>query len=416
VTAAALRDPSAASPTGTPVPVDRTTGAGVGTSGISGFVPSPEAALLLRAARMAGDAGDFAAPGIDPARLMALAERHRMIPLLHRHLRAASLPAEVAAGLRARAAAEARRSLALAGELRRVMDALDSAGAAALAYKGPPLAIQAYGELSLRSFADLDLLVRPADVPRALAALARAGYHDTLGLAGARERWFRRVDGDYPLLHRSTRTLVELHARVSTLRFGVDVDTDALLRRARTVAIGGAGVRTLGDDDLLLVLFVHGAKHRWRRLEWLAAVAALLRAGRGDAVRVLEHASALRARRTVLLGLHLADALLGAPVADEVKREIAADAEIASLAADVVARMFGAEPVEEGDDTRGNLRFNLRLRDGAAERAKYVARWLFGPTPEDWKAVDLPDALFPLYRVVRPLRLLARHGRAGGGG
>jgi hypothetical protein len=364
---------------------------------------------------MAGGAEALAAPGVEWPRLMALAERHRMIPLLHRHLRHAALPAAAAEALRARAAAEVRRSLRLAGELRRLMEALETAGVQALAYKGPPLALQAYGDLSLRSYLDLDLLVRPGDVPRALAALAAAGYRDTLALTPARERWFRRVDGDYPLLH-ADGTLVELHARVSTLRFGVDIDTDALLRRAVHVPVGGGEVRTLGDDDLLLVLFVHGAKHRWKRLEWLAAVSALLRAGRGDVDAVLRAATGLRARRTVLLGLHLAHEFLGAPVAEEVRREIAADAEVASLAAEVRARMWGAETESEGGDTRANLRFNLRLREGAAERARYVARWLFGPTPEDWRAVHLPDPLFPLYRVLRPFRLLARHGRAGGEG
>jgi hypothetical protein len=381
----------------------------------SGEIPdhgrSPEAALLLDAA--AGAGAGTVVDGIDGARLLALAGRHRMIPLLHRHLRGSGLPQPVAARLRARNAEEVHRTLRLAGELLRLMDALSSAGVEALAYKGPALAMRAYGDLSLRSFVDLDLLVRPDDIPRSLAVLADAGYASALRLSPAQERWFRRVDGDYPLVHPGTDTVVELHARVSSLRFGMPVDTDALMRRSQTVAVGGGEVRTPGDDDLLLVLFVHGAKHRWKRLEWLAAVAALLRAGRGDVATVLARAAELRARRTALLGLHLAHTLLGAPVDDGVKREIAADAEIASLAAEVAERMFGPEGETEGAETRGNLRFNLRLREGAAERARYVARWVFGPGPEDWKWRPLPDALFPLYRLLRPLRLLARHGRAG---
>lgn len=372
---------------------------------------SPEASLLLGAA--AGGAGTAVVAGVDWTRLMALAERHRMIPLLHRHLRGSDLPEPFAAGLRARNAGEVHRALRLAGELIRLMDALSSAGIEALAYKGPALAMRAYGDLSLRSFVDLDLLVRPDDIPRSLAVLADAGYAPALRLSPAQERWFRRVDGDYPLVHPGTDTLLELHARVSSLRFGMPIDTDALMRRSQIVAVGGGEVRTLGDDDLLLVLFVHGAKHRWKRLEWLAAVAALLRAGRGDVDAVLARAAELWARRTALLGLHLAHALLGAPVDDAVKREIAADAEIASLAAEVTERMFGPEGETEGADTRGNLRFNLRLREGAAERARYVARWVFGPGPEDWKWRPLPDALFPLYRLLRPVRLLGRHGRGG---
>ncbi|HEU4556419.1 MAG TPA: nucleotidyltransferase family protein, partial [Longimicrobium sp.] len=322
----------------------------------------------------------------------------------------------VAATLRDAHRLQLHHALAMAGELRRLLDLLSSGGFEALAYKGPALAAAAYGDLSLRTFADLDLLVRPDDVPRALEVLGKAGYASALALSPAQERWFRRVDGDYPLVHRDTGALVELHARVSSLRFGMPIETAALIRRSRTVALGGGEVRTLGDDDHLLVLCVHGAKHRWQRLEWLAAIAALLRAGRGDVGTVLARAAELRARRTALLGLHLAAELLGAPVPEAVSREVAADAGLRALAAEAVERMLGPEPGDDGAETRANLRFNLRLRDGAVDRARYVARWLFGPGPEDWRWTHLPDALFPLYRVLRPVRLLARHGGAEGRG
>jgi putative nucleotidyltransferase-like protein len=367
--------------------------------------------LLLRAARLE-DWGDGDLTAIDWPLLFDLAERHRMLPLLHRHLRDAPLPTEAAAELSARNRAEAHRALRLAAELRRLLAALAADGVEALAYKGPALAVRAYGDLSLRSFVDLDLLVRPGDVPRALAALDAAGYAQALDLSPAQERFFRRVDGDYPLLHRDTELLVELHARVSSRRFCMPITTDALMRRAQPVAVGGGEVRAPGDDDLLLVLCVHGAKHRWKRLESLAAVAALLRAGRGDLATVLARAAELHARRTVLLGLALARRLLGAPLSNYVAREIEDDAGLAALADEAERRLFD-DDAGDGDETAANLAFNLRARDGVLDRARYAVRWAFGPSPEDWRWVHLPDALFPLYRVLRPLRLLMRHGRGG---
>jgi hypothetical protein len=370
--------------------------------------------LLLRAARMETAGDDASLAGIDWPTVFALAERHRMISLLHRHLADASLPVDAAAELRARNRVEVHRALRLAAELRRLLAALDAAGIEALAYKGPALAVQAYGDLSLRSFVDLDLLVRPDDVPRALAVLGAEGYAPALELTPAQERHFRRVDGDYPLVHHDTGLLVELHARVSSARFCMPVETDALMSRAATVRVGGDAVRTLGDDDLLLVLCVHGAKHRWKRLEWLAAVAALLRGQRGDVAAVLARAAEVRARRTVLLGLSLARRLLAAPLPPPVEREIDADAGLAALADEAERRMFG-EAGDDGEETIANLAFNLRARDGAMDRARYAARWLFGPSPEDWRWARLPDALFPLYRVLRPVRLLMRHGGRRGG-
>jgi hypothetical protein len=368
-----------------------------------------EREILLRAARLDAPAAEIDWSSVDWPRLVAMASRHRMIPLLHRHLSGAAIPPEAAAELAALNRAEAHRALELAAELRRLMAALAAAGVEALAYKGPALAVQAYGDLAARSFVDLDLLVPPDDAPRALGVLDAQGYARAMALTPARERAFRRVDGDYPLVHQARGHLVELHARVSTLRFAMPIDTDGLLRRAVSVRVGGGQVRTLGGDDLLLVLCVHGAKHRWKRLEWVAAVAALLCARGGKVAPVLAMASAVHARRTVLLGLSLVHRLLGAPVESDALREIAGDAGLAELAAEAEAVLFGDEI--EGDDTAARMRFNLRARDGAMDRARSAGRWLFAPSPEDWGWVSLPDALFPLYRVLRPVRLLVRHGR-----
>ncbi|MFL5542422.1 MAG: nucleotidyltransferase family protein [Longimicrobiaceae bacterium] len=385
--------------------------------------PSPahrtaELTLLLACARLTLSPDEAArvrqtASTVDWSAMLALARRHRLIPFLHRHLKDAPLPRAAARELLALQREEVNRALRMASVLRRRLDALAAAGVEALAYKGPALAMQAYGELGMRSFVDLDLLVRPDDVPAAIAALWVEGYLPGLALSPAQERWFRRMDGDYPLVHRGTRLLLELHARVSSERFCMPISTDALIGRSATVPLGGGRVRTLGDDDLLLVLAVHGAKHRWKRLEWVAALAELLRAGRGDVGAALRLASGVHARRTLLLGLALARRLLDAPLAEEVVREIEDDAGLAALAAEAEGRMFGEE-AQDGEDTAANLRFNLRARDGAVDRARYAARWLFAPTPEDWRWAHLPDALFPLYRVLRPVRLLLRHGRGGG--
>ncbi|HST61534.1 MAG TPA: hypothetical protein VLK84_22700, partial [Longimicrobium sp.] len=165
------------------------------------------------------------------------------------------------------------------------------------------------------------------------------------------------------------------------------------------------------DDDLFLALCLHGAKHRWARLEWLACATALAIRADLDLPSLLLAANGIGARRTVLLALRLARDALGLALPHAIHRSIDADPALAALAEEARGLWFAAEA--EGDETPANLRFNGRLRDGTADRARYAARWLFLPSPEDWAWVRLPDALAPLYRVLRPLRLAARYGRRG---
>src|SRR5215207_3754046 len=106
----------------------------------------------------------------DWERVVRLAGRHKVLPHVYRALREGfrdSAPAEALQRLEDEAGANARRNLMLTGRLLKLLTLLAAAGVEAVPFKGPLLALSAYGDSSMRQFADLDLLVRPADVPRA---------------------------------------------------------------------------------------------------------------------------------------------------------------------------------------------------------------------------------------------------------
>jgi hypothetical protein len=396
--------------------------------------PRPEHALLLAVARgpLTPSPIHPVAEAVDWDGFLALAERNRLLPLAHRLLaEREDVPETVRSRLRAFFAENGRRALGMAAELRRLLGEMQAADVPALAYKGPTLASRAYGHLALRTCSDLDLLVAPDDVPAAAGVLAQAGYASVYRFTPAQDAVFRRTDGDYPYHHPRTGALVELHCHVSSLRSGVALPSAELIARARPVPVGGGEVRAPADDDLFLALCLHGAKHRWSRLEWLAAAAALAVRAALDLDAVLRRAVELGAGRTVRLALLLMRDALDLPLTSSIDHALAADRALAPLAAEASALWFAVDGRERAEsptfalshsrtfappgDTAANLRFNLRLREGAARRARYAAGWLFTPTPEDWAWARLPDAASGLYRALRPLRLGVRYGLRRGG-
>jgi len=58
------------------------------------------------------------------------------------------------------------------------------------------------------------------------------------------------------------------------------------------------------------------------------------------------------------------------------------------------------------------FRLMLRLREHNSDRLRFLHRLIFTPGPGEWDAVRLPEALSPLYRLVRLSRLTARVLRA----
>jgi hypothetical protein len=119
---------------------------------------------------------------LDWTSLIRLALRHRVLPLVYRGLQTFSadlIPPAIHAQLHHHYHANAQRNLLLAGTLLKLLRVLETHRIPAIPYKGPVLALAAYGNLALRQFGDLDLpdlLVRKQDAERATDLLLTQGY------------------------------------------------------------------------------------------------------------------------------------------------------------------------------------------------------------------------------------------------
>ncbi|WP_166178499.1 nucleotidyltransferase domain-containing protein [Rubrobacter tropicus] len=349
-------------------------------------------------------------------RLLRAAYGHGVAPLLHSRLGGFSqaMPPEVLERLRAHFGVARARNLYLAGELLKLLGVLEGHGITALPYKGPVLAVSAYGDLSLREFGDLDVLVRRRDALGAKRALAALGYRPWSTLDPAQEAALLRYEREYPLT-RENGTVVELHWTVAPAAVSFMLDCEEMWGRAVRAPFGGPGVRTLSPEDTLLVLCVHGTAHLWERLCWIRDVAGLLECPTGlDHELLLARARASNAKRALLLGLSLASDLLGAELPGNIRRAADADGKVRVLAARAHDRLHEsllASAVREGG-TEGSERraFQSSALDRHRDRLRYRIRRITAPGPADWEAVPLPEKLVPLYPLIRPIRLAARQG------
>ena len=344
---------------------------------------------------------------IDWPKFLALARRHGLEALAYRNLEAGTIPEQIRNQLQQRYQANLLSNLVVAEQLVRLVADFEKAAIAGLAFKGPTLAVCAQGDLALRTFSDLDFLVAKPDIPRARELLLGLGYEELEDMPPHLERRspffshfeFRRL---------ANGTLVELHQLIVPEAFGFPTDFAALSRRSQRVALNGHEVPALGNEDLLLVLCVHAAKHRWPTLGMVGDVAALVRSHpEMDWSYVLEQADRTHTRRILLLGLLLAAELLGAPVPEMFRQRANADPAVVRLVGDI-RRQLAADAGERGR-WWFFLRFNLLVRERRWDGWRFCLRTIFSPTLADWEALRLPPPLSFLYPVFRPFRLLARH-------
>jgi len=370
----------------------------------------PEVELLLCCARPGADPARaerirvLIQEGVDWDRLLRLARQHSVMPLLYQRLSAAcpeSVPQGLLDRLRGRFQANARRNVFLTKELLRLLSLLEAHGIPAIPLKGPTLAVSAYGDLALRQFSDLDILVPRQDVASAGDLLIAQGYHprdhqtDAQKIAALQVRFHRQFV-------RSDEALVELHWGLIDWQFSFSFDLDRVWERFETISLLGTEVRSLSPEDLLLFLCVHAAKpgHRWRRLGWICDVAGLLHAHPGlDWGRVMAEAQRLGSERRLLLGLRLAGDLLGTLLPEPVRGRMQSDPVVQMLAAQVCGRLGGST---DNRHTLEGPRFDLQVMERRRDRARFLLRSALTSTAIKW-ALRSPVGL-----LIRPYRLLER--------
>ncbi len=302
------------------------------------------------------------------------------------------------------------RNLLLTGELLRLLNLFAAQGVRVIPFKGPTLAAYAYGNLALRQFVDLDLLLTPADLPRAGELLRQQGYRSGLTLAPAEEDAYLASIGQMPFVKNGRSCMVELHAQIAPRDFHFPLGLKRLGPRLRPLSLNGKEVSALAGEDLLLILCAHGAKHLWMSLGWICDVAELLRVHPAmNWPAVFEEARFLRCERILLLGLLLAHDLLEAPVPQELAARARAAPTVRTLMAQVCRQMF-----RERDSGTGGLQnafFQLRVRERLRDGFRYTLSLALTPTVADWTALHVPASLSFVHYLYRPVRLAGKYGR-----
>src|ERR1044072_7017895 len=335
-----------------------------------------------------------------------LARRHSLVPLVFSQLDAPVkefVPPEVLQRFRKNYQENAARNLIFANELTSLLKALADVGVYAIVFKGPALAVSAYGDLALRRFVDLDVMVRRADVARAIEVISDNGY--TSGRLLNAEQQELLVRTQHNLQFKRERLIVELHWQVSSDLFASSVTAEELWQNLKTVQLNKTEVKTLATEDLLFALCVHGSRPLWASLAWSCDLDRIIATGENiDWPRLMNRARKAKAERMFLLGPALAARLLGTRLPDAVTKAIANDRQIAAIGDEIYERLL--DGTEQQPHRLGTIfHYNYRIRSDWRSRMRYC-RHILAPTDSYLQSVRLSKPLHFVYYLLRPLRLL----------
>ena len=381
-------------------------------------VQSPEFELVLACVRWPIDAADAARIRVlaqQPLRwphLLKIVHHHQVASLVSRNLEACAagfVPQEPLSALRSSAVQNAHTCFQGISELVRLLRLFREQHVELRVLKGAPLAVEAFGDATLRGIGDIDLLVREMDITRADEILCAEGYfrfERESWLTPRRMRSYLAHQKDFTYENPGSGMAIDLHWRLfrnRCLPFNAGLEDAGLA----WLQIGPEPVPTLPSESLFLYLCVHGALDGWLRLKWLADIAALLRKMSPEQLGAIARAAITRqVLPEFSAAILLCQQMLGF---DQVPPECLdpeepAVARILCLANRLLASNDHC-PVRDRISSTTWFLNEFLLHSSLRYRAELIERSLF--RPRVWQKLSLPDALFPLYAFLSPPEWLA---------
>lgn len=329
---------------------------------------------------------------------LQLVKHHRVYPLIYMKLKdidKGSIPENMMQILYGEYRKNTLQMLQLSGEMEKISRIFIENQIQLLFLKGPVLAYDLYGDISLRTCRDLDILVPRKDIEKAENLLLDLGYINEEGPILLNERKWKNHHTEYS--HPKKGIQVEIHWRLHMPPMK-EPTFNELWKRKRSITFTNYPIFFLGEEDLFLHLVVHGARHAWFRIRWLKDIDQIVKKGM-DLKKVNLLIRKYKYRNMVGQTYILAAQLLNSPIHGGM--EVLTNKKNAESLAKK-AYLYITSSKKFSYDTRYLFSLNSTLR-----KFLYLII-LFYPNSLDMKTLKLPKAFHFLYFLLRPFLWIKR--------
>jgi hypothetical protein len=278
----------------------------------------------------------------------------------------------------------------------------------AIAFKGPTLAQLAYGDITLRQYVDLDILVDEKDLYYSAMILKSINIEADLSLEFLKNDILIKVGSDFSLFHKYNNIHLELHWNLFRELLN-EKRKKFISSNQLSIDINGKRINTLDYDYLLIYLCVHGSKHLWERIEWIMDLDKLIRKGNFDWNLMINISKELKVYNMFLLGICLTDELFNTKIPLSIKNEYKINNKINKLKIKILNLIDSQIMHQEKEEKIMILKFRIIMQmfDSKKESIKYMLSVIFKPTHYDVYFINISKPFSFLYYLVRPIRYIS---------
>jgi predicted nucleotidyltransferase len=341
---------------------------------------------------------------IDWNKFLELAIHHRVYSFIYPKLKEIDetlIPVYVMGNLQRHFKINTFQMLHLSGEMEKVSQLFIENEIRPIFLKGPVLAYDLYGDISLRTCSDLDLLIPLQDLDRAEELLLKLGYMKDDYILTVLNDWkWRHHHLTYIHPHKNIK--IELHWRLNPGP-AKEPHFEELWSRKRKSSLTSYPVYFLGKEDLFLFLVSHGARHGWSRLRWLVDIHQMVK----QEIDWRKISQLLKRYQYLQIGgqaLILASQLLETPLVKEMKPLLSGSRSrvLAQEAIFYLEEMVNLHTDPVPEDVAKYHKYHLFSLMSNQQKFFFIISFLY-PYPEDAETLPLPKYLHFLYFPLRPV-------------
>lgn len=316
--------------------------------------------------------------GVDWNSLLKIATPNKVITLFYHNLISINkqiFPQTLNNNLKKYLSSNNIKNKILTQELIRLINLLKNQNIQAIPFKGPILAVSAYGNLALRQFTDIDILIKKKDILQARELLIKEGYKNKENLTEAQEiaQLESRYVKAYTYSSPNNGVEVEIHWKLRADYTFFPINYQQLWQEKTSICLENHHISSLSPEDEFLYLCVHGCGDRWKNLAQICDLAAYIFSHEKlNWTKLLAKAKQVNCQTRLLFSLALAQNLLGIELPSFMQEKIVKNSQISWLNKWAVKNLFSQSEKQDDGSFVDQAIFDLKLLDRFQDQVQYI--------------------------------------------
>lgn len=295
-----------------------------------------------------------------------------------------------------------KQNMLMTSELINILKLLEEHNIEAIPFKGPTLSQLAYGDIVSRQYVDLDIFIDKKNAYKIQDILLNKNYKRNLKVEPSQEETWYKYAHDIGFIS-SFGIAFECHWSMLDTDHPVSLMDLDFFKDTNIIQVQNSEMKAFSNEKFLIYLCVHGAKHLFERIEWVADIDKYIKTQKIDWNYIYNFVQKDNSRKFFLLGLYLASKLYNTTI--EKRFTELFDKDVLAVS----NYIFSVWNNEEDFDNKNNLKQMLKLFCSRKDKIKYMHKVYLKPTFTEYWYITFPKSLYFLYYPLRQYLLLKKY-------